>query len=293
MPELDSMIGTIAGASYDVQAPGKVWLEYGPISMHIQAELNGQAYTAAALEGAHKAVNVLNSLALYKNLAAQLIQSVPASKDYPAVFNQLIMAARATGDPSVTPMIAVAGTISELVAESMTERFGATKVIVNNGGDIAVKVEDNSLVRVGIALDILTKKVTHFIPVTKESGIGGICTSGLGGRSFTKGVATAAVAVGPSASIADACATLIGNATLVDDPAVEQEFAEKIDPLTDISGQRITTRVGRLKPESVDQALSQGIAKGMEFIERGLLHGVIVVVQDKMIMFPKGIAVPR
>lgn len=287
------MIGTIAGASYDVQAPGKVWLEYGPISMHIQAELNGQAYTAAALEGAHEAVNVLNRLALYKNLAAQLIQSVPASQDYPAVLNRLIMAARVTGDPSVTPMIAVAGTISELVAESITVRSGATKVIVNNGGDIAVKIEDNSLVRAGIALDILTQKVTHFIPVTKESGIGGICTSGLGGRSFTKGVATAAVAVGPSASIADACATLIGNATLVDDPAVEQEAAENIDPLTDIGGQRITTRVGRLKPESVDKALSQGIAKGKEFIERGLLHGVIVVVQDKMMMFPKGIAVPR
>lgn len=287
------MMGTIAGATYEVEAPGKVALEYGPISMHIQAEMHGQPYTAAALEGAQETVNVLDNLAKYKHQAAQLIQSVQASQDYPAVLNRLIMAARATREPTVTPMIAVAGTIAEVVAESMIERTGATTVIINNGGDIAVKVEDHRLVRVGVALDIITKRVTHFIPVTKESGIAGICTSGLGGRSFTKGVATAAVAVGPSASIADACATLIGNATLINDPEVEQELAEKIDPLTDIRGQRVTTYVGRLKPESVDKALRQGIAKGREFIELGLLHGVVVVVQDKMLMFPEGIAISR
>ena len=279
-------------AIYEVEAPGQVRVEHGPISMRIRAEQGGSAHTQAALQGGHSAVAILDELARYQHFAKMEIGLIRVDPSFPEVLNRMIIAAKITGDSTVTPMVAVAGTISELVAET-AESAGASTLYIENGGDIALMVEPGRTLRIGIAQDLNTKQISHVIIVDNSSGIRGICTSGLGGRSFTKGVATAAVAIGKSASIADACATLIGNATLIDDPAVEQDLADKKDPLTDIVGHLVTTRVGRLSEESVAKALAQGIAKGREFIDRGLLEGVVVVVQGEIRMFPQNIAIAR
>lgn len=277
---------------YLLEAPGRVRVEYGPVSMVIRAEAGGVPMTEAAIKGAEAAVANLDALARFQEVARRPITRVAESEAYPPVLRRMIDAARRTGAADVTPMVAVAGAMAELVGETVVAA-GAKTVIVNNGGDIALFLEPHRTIRVGVVADVSRKEVPLVIPVEGTAGIGGICTSGLGGRSFTKGVATAAVAIGSSAPVADACATLIANSTLVDDPAVEQVRAELLDPDTDIAGHLVTVRVGSLPPEAVARALAQGLEQGRRFINRGLLQGVVLVVQGQVRMWPENIAVPQ
>lgn len=277
---------------YLLEAPGRVRVEYGPVSMVIRAEAGGVPLTEAAIKGAEAAVANLDALARFQEVARRPITRVAESEAYPPVLRRMIDAARRTGAADVTPMVAVAGAMAELVGETVVAA-GAKTVIVNNGGDIALFLEPHRTIRVGVVADVSRKEVPLVIPVEGTAGIGGICTSGLGGRSFTKGVATAAVAIGSSAPVADACATLIANSTLVDDPAVEQVRAELLDPDTDIAGHLVTVRVGSLPPEAVARALAQGLEQGRRFINRGLLLGVVLVVQGQVRMWPENIAVPQ
>ncbi|MBC7347429.1 MAG: UPF0280 family protein [Clostridia bacterium] len=277
---------------YLLEAPGRVRVEYGPVSMVIRAEAGGVPLTEAAIKGAEAAVANLDALARFQEVARRPITRVAESEAYPPVLRRMIDAARRTGAADVTPMVAVAGAMAELVGETVVAA-GAKTVIVDNGGDIALFLEPHRTIRVGVVADVSRKEVPLVIPVEGTAGIGGICTSGLGGRSFTKGVATAAVAIGSSAPVADACATLIANSTLVDDPAVEQVRAELLDPDTDIAGHLVTVRVGSLPPEAVARALAQGLEQGRRFINRGLLQGVVLVVQGQVRMWPENIAVPQ
>lgn len=283
------ILGVRKTVVYTVEGAGRVRVEYGPVSMTIKAEAEGIPLTQAAVAGAMAAVANLEALARYRAVARLPITIVQEKVTYPEILRRMIRAARLTGASDITPMVAVAGAMAEMTAEAAVAA-GAKTVIVDNGGDIALVVEPGRTVRVGVAQDIATKKVTLVVAVRNTDGIGGVCTSGLGGRSFTKGVATAAVAVGKSAAVADACATLLANSTLVDDPAVEQIRAEELDPDTDIPGHLVTVRVGKLPPETVSRALEQGMHRGREFIASGLLTGVIVVVQGEARMWPPNLA---
>jgi ApbE superfamily uncharacterized protein (UPF0280 family) len=65
----------------------------------------------------------------------------------------MLESVRAVGDARLTPMAAVAGTIADGVADFLFSR-GMTKVIVNNGGDIAVRLKAPNAVRVGLREDV-------------------------------------------------------------------------------------------------------------------------------------------
>ena len=121
---------------------------------------------------------------------------------------------------------------------------GATRVIVNNGGDIALRAPAGERVRVGVVSDLAARRVTHTLDVAGGSGTGGVATSGFGGRSLTKGIASAAVALAATAAAADALATSLANATNADDPAIRRCLAEELDPGTDIRGHTVTAAVG-------------------------------------------------
>ncbi len=276
-------------ATFDALSPGTVAVECGPISMTISASERGAPRTDAATQGARCAEALLAGLSPYVHVAKQNIMGLTASPELPEVLNLMIAAARGTDDPTVTPMVAVAGSIADLVLGEVLAA-GATTAVVNNGGDIALRVEPGRTIRVGIAADITTKQVICVLNVTAQSGIGGVCTSGLGGRSFTKGIASAAVAIASSAAVADAAATLLGNATLVDDPAVEQCPAEFIDADTDIMGHLVTVKVGPLRAEKVIKALQQGLALGKKWVDQGMLAGVVLVVQGQMASYPQQLA---
>jgi len=114
-------------------------------------------------------------------------------------------------------------------------------------------------------------------------GIGGVATSGLGGRSFTKGIASAATVLSKTASLSDAAATVIGNFTNVEDPNIIRSLAEKIYPDTDIAEEWVTTKVGKLSQEKVGKALNRGLLKAYSICQKQLILGALIALRRKVV----------
>jgi len=113
-------------------------------------------------------------------------------------------------------------------------------------------------------------------------GVGGIATSGLGGRSFTKGIASAATVLAGTASFSDAAATVIGNSTNVKDSRIKRSLAETIYPDTDIAGEWVTVEVGELSWEIIEEALQRGLSKADSICRKGLIKGALVAVKGRV-----------
>jgi hypothetical protein len=190
----------------------------------------------------------------------------------------MIEATKKMSEPDLTPLAAVAGTASDVVADFMI-RQGGTKIIVDNGGDIAIRLREGEVARVGVKTEIDAKQPTYLISIDSTMGVGGVATSGLGGRSFTKGIASAAAVLSESASLSDAAATVIGNFTNVEDPHIMRCQAERLYPDTDIPGEWVTTKVGRLSADKIEEALKNGLSKVNSICQKGLIKGALIAVQ--------------
>ena len=137
---------------------------------------------------------------------------------------------------------------------------------------------------VGIRPEIGSNAIAGVIMLDSSLPSWGVATSGLGGRSLTTGVASAATVIARRAALADAAATAIANASLVADPAVVQRPAEEIDPATDLAGVPVTVEVGPLSDRKKSIALSQAMEKSKELLQRRAIMGAYVVVQGKTAM---------
>ena len=269
--------------------PGKVALDFGPTQMNIQV-FGENACTGVAAEAANYAAGLVTELAGLKILAARPQGEITNVNGLPAVLQRMIEAVRITGDNDLTPMAAVAGTLSDMTADWLHAR-GISKVIVNNGGDIAIRLSGKERAAVGIA-PAIGMQPTHVLHIGADDGIGGVTTSGLGGRSFTKGIATAATVAAKTASIADACATSIGNAAFSPHPCIRMVKAEEIDPLTDIVGHWVVRDVGELPPETVQAALENGWRCAKEFWDRGIIKGCVLFIGGEGVILPEGLVTP-
>ncbi len=109
----------------------------------------------------------------------------------------------------VGPMAAVAGTISEFSMYFLIKN-GAKYVIVENGGDIALKINNDVIMGLYSGTSSLSGKVGFKIKHEKTPM--GICTSsGTVGHSISLGRADSVTVFADRASIADALATSIAN----------------------------------------------------------------------------------
>ena len=272
---------------------GRAELQYGPISMRIFARKAGQPYAPGVVAASDAARESLDSLAPFRAFAGTMAGRLRAEAallhgpgSLPPVLRLMMEAAFATGEDLVTPLIAVAGSIAQMAMEAALAA-GADTAVVENGGDVALTVAPGETVRLGVARSIDDRSLRRTAFLSSEHSIGGVCTSGLGGRSFTLGVADAAVAFGPAAAAADACATLLANATFVSDPAVERHLAEHLDPDTDIPGFLVVTAVGTMSPSSVALALEQAERCALSFVRSGLVTGALIAVQGREIVVPR------
>jgi ApbE superfamily uncharacterized protein (UPF0280 family) len=248
------------------------------------------ATTAIATEAARYAAELVAELAKFKKVAALPQSEIGAVETFPAVLQRMIEAVRSSGDTDLTPMAAVAGTVSDMTADWLFAR-GIAKIIVNNGGDIAIRLSGEEQAAVGIA-PALGMPPTHVIRINAADGIGGVTTSGSGGRSFTKGIATAATVTAKTASIADACATSIGNATFAPHPSIRMVRAEEIDPLTDLIGHWVVRDVGELPPETIQAALENGWRQAKKLRDQGIIAGCVLFIGQAGVMLPEGLATP-
>jgi len=266
----------------EIVADGIVLVEYGPMSMMIHAFERGRPLVHLAQEGARQAIKVLEDLAKFLPLIKKKAQQIELDERFPDVVWRMVEATQRMGEPDLTPLAAVAGAASDVVADSMIQ-LGGTKIIVDNGGDIAIRLTEGEMVRVGVKKEINAKNPTYVIAIDASTGIGGVATSGLGGRSFTKGIASAVTILSASASLSDAAATVVGNFTNVDDPAITRALAEKIYPETDIAGEWVTIGVGDLSPEKIEEALNHGLLKADSLCGKGLIKGALIALKKRVV----------
>ena len=215
-------------------AGGAVMIECGPMRLVIDARVGKVAQPQQALRAADEAVRFLEGVATARPFLGRDYRGFTPQITDPLAL-KMVASIQAVGDEDLTPMAAVAGTIADAVADFLFER-GMTRVLVDNGGDVAIRCCDGEPVAVGIRPNVESKRIAQVMVLGPERTAWGIATSGLGGRSLTRGVLEAATVVAADASLADAAATAVANASYVEDSAVVQAPAEAIDPRTDIAG---------------------------------------------------------
>ncbi len=121
----------------------------------------------------------------------------------------VVMMAKASHIAGVGPMAAVAGTFSELIGEFLLEN-NCTEVMVENGGDIYLKVERERTVGIYAGTSPLSGRFAFKIKAGETPT--GVCTSsGTVGHSISLGDSDSVTVVAESCSLADAAATSIGN----------------------------------------------------------------------------------
>ncbi len=117
--------------------------------------------------------------------------------------------AEASALVDVGPMASVAGALAEFVGRELV-RVGSPEVIVENGGDIWLKSESERRIGIFAGESPFSGKLALRLPATPEGM--GICTSSATvGPSRSFGRADAAVVLAPSAVLADAAASALGN----------------------------------------------------------------------------------
>jgi len=261
---------------------GSVMVECGPMRLVIDARVGKVPQPQQAVRAADEAVRFLEAVARSRPfLGRDYRRLMPHITDPLAL--KMVASVKAVGDQDLTPMAAVAGTIADAVADFLFER-GMTRVLVDNGGDVAIRSCDGEPVTVGIRPQVGTKSISHAIVLGPEGTAWGIATSGLGGRSLTRGVADAATIVAADASLADAAATAVANASYVEHSAVIQKPAEEIDPFTDIAGLEVTVNVGPLPEEKKHQAIDHAIRRAEKLVGNGIILGAFVACQGRTAM---------
>ena len=101
---------------------------------------------------------------------------------------------------------------------------------------------------------------------------------------MTRGIASAVTVVADTASVADAAATAVANASFVEDEQVIRRPAEEVDPYTDIPGLLVTVKAGPLSETKKTTAVGQAMQRAEELISRNIILGAFVAVQGKEAM---------
>jgi ApbE superfamily uncharacterized protein (UPF0280 family) len=278
-----------AAAEAAVLPDGRLHLQHGPIDLVIGTEGDPRQIEAAWAAASRRFSTVLVELtAELALLRRPLGGDAPPSLRSP-VARRMAAACWPHRAIFITPMAAVAGAVADEIAAAMLAAEPDLRTLhVNNGGDIAVHAAPGATVRIGMVADLASAVPEGLIEVGHGSGIGGVATSGWRGRSFSLGIADAVTVLARDAASADAAATIIANAVDADDPAVRRAPARSLDPDSDLRDCPVTIDVGRLQEGSVQSALRAGQAAAERLINRGLIVGAALALQERWVIAPAG-----
>jgi ApbE superfamily uncharacterized protein (UPF0280 family) len=170
--------------------------------LHIRAARNLEA---EAIEAIIKYRKPLEEYIESHPLFLHSLEPCSIEEDAPDIVRDM---ARAAGMVNVGPMAAVAGAIAESVGRDLL--VYSPEMIVENGGDIFMKVSRPSLIGIYAGESPFTGKIA--LEINPEETPLGVCTSsGTVGHSLSLGAADAVIVLSHSAALADAAATAIGN----------------------------------------------------------------------------------
>jgi ApbE superfamily uncharacterized protein (UPF0280 family) len=122
------------------------------------------------------------------------------------------------------PMSAVAGAMAEFICRDIIVEYNASEVIIENGGDIFMKLTSPVTISVYAGGSPLSEKIALDIK-PEETPLSVCCSSGTVGHSLSFGIADACVIVCHSGAQADAYATAFCNEVKSD--AIVHQVAER------------------------------------------------------------------
>ena len=161
---------------------------------------------------------VMDRILLYRKILEEHISEYPEFRDSlvpvmaPAGVHSLVRDMySATQSSGTGPMSAVAGAMAEYICNDMTSAFNLSEVIIENGGDIFMRLSSPATIAVYAGTSPLSDKIgLHIKP--EETPLSVCCSSGTVGHSLSFGVADACMIACKSGALADAYATAFCNA---------------------------------------------------------------------------------
>ena len=259
-----------------------VLVECGPMRLVIRGWEKNQPQISLARRAAEASISYLERIARCRPLLSRPWPEIEDVCD-DKIAQRMVTSVKTIGDHDLTPMAAVAGTIADAVADWLFER-GLTKVIVDNGGDIAIRLARGERATVGVRPQITSRHTSHVIYLDSSRSAWGVTTSGMGGRSFTRGIASAVTVLADNASMADAAATAIANSCFVEDRGILMLPAEKMDPSSDLMGTLITTEVGPLSREKRLRAIESAQEKAEYLVQKNVVTGVFIALENQYLV---------
>ena len=251
----------------------RLHLQHGPIDLILgadaeTAEGRDRAYAAARTRFQTILTELVSELTLLRS-------PVTAESARPQGTTARRMHAAAlphARDLFVTPMAAVAGAVADEVLQAMIAAAPLTRAYVNDGGDIALHLSPGQIYRAQLAgldgADLGRIELDH------AAGIGGIATSGRGGRSLSLGIADSVTVLARDAASADVAAPLIANAVTLDGhPQIRRQPARELDPDSDLGAREAVVSVGCLNEDEIGRALDTGRDAAGQMLHRGLIAG--------------------
>ena len=247
----------------------RLHLHHGPIDLIIGVDGARQAAFEAAQE---RFSTVLEELVLE---LPTLRGPMPVSAK--GVIAQRMTLAAAGYSEFVTPMAAVAGAVADEVLAAMRTQ-SIKKAYVNNGGDIAVHLQEGSF---EIGVSGLNLGSLGRVTVKAGDGIGGVASSGRAGRSLSLGIADNVTVLAKRAAEADVAATLIANHVDLQVPQVRRERASSVDPDSDLGERLVVTDCGRLTLNQIEGALVRGASFAKYLVAKGRIKTAFLVLQGQ------------
>jgi uncharacterized protein len=266
-------------------ADGKrLHLQDGPIDLIVEASGREADVRAAYQAAARRFTGLLDEL------CAELVElrkaADPERTALKGVVARRMHAAVApfAADCFITPMAAVAGSVAEEILGAMLVAAPLDRAFVNNGGDIALHLADGEHFTVGLAERPDAPALMRTMVVHADDPSRGVATSGRHGRSFSLGIADAVTVLAPTASQADAAATIIANAVdLPGHPAIVRCPAHDLQPDSDLGARSVTRGVGELSADEIEAALESGAACARKLLAAGLIDGAALRLHGEMI----------
>lgn len=265
-----------------------ILVDWGPMTLSVSAWADGLARPVMAAQAAREALRSLAALADFQTLLKKPLADLPPGRNLPPVVAKAVAAVRAVSG-GLTPLAAVAGAAADQVADRAAA-LGADRVIVNNGGDIALRLTGNSRAVVGIKPPQADDLVGR-LELAANDGVGGVATSGWQGRSHSLGVADLVCVWAASAALADAAATHLASSCDAAGAAVEQVPARQLDPGSDLGDRPVTVAVGRLNPDQRRAALTAGRRAAEALAPADWFIGCLIEVQgERLVIDPYDLA---
>lgn len=259
-------------------------LQHGPIDLVIDLRGDMDAIYLAEERARERFATILDELTRELSILRQPISVLKQKGSAPQgrVAARMWQAANLFPDSDLTPMAAVAGAVADDVQQSMIGIDRLRRIIVNNGGDIALWGMPGECFSIGI-IDELSAALSSDIPAQvrfdTSVGINGVATSGWRGRSQSFGIADAVTVFANNASVADAAATLVANQVNVQSESVQREPANNRYPDSDLGERLITVDVQGLTDSEITSALSAGEAYAEAIIRKSIINSVVIALE--------------